>query len=246
MSTAHQPRRTTLSTFRSLRSPYAFWFTTHLNYRTAAWLAWGCHNIGLTPNQVSWLSLIITLSGPAILGWFGPVSDTVGALTILFCTQAGYTLDCTDGTLARATGQGSRFGQLLDKVIDTAVMLLLPALLYFPARNRQGGELFGEDGVLAITFFAITVRGLMATLSWLKEYVERDGDRVVKDARARNLGYYVRRGIGTSTDTSLFYLILGAAWAGGWYWTWMAAYSCWLALVWAGYLALTYRDLRSV
>jgi phosphatidylglycerophosphate synthase len=225
------------------RSPLAFWVTYHVNNPLGAVLAWVCFHARLTPNMVSWISLVATLSGPLLLCFWHPASRIVEALILVGCLQLGYTLDGADGMLARVAKQGSRFGQLLDKLIDSMVMLLLPPLLYFASQGRQSIEPFGEQGILLITFLAILSRGLLATLLWLKEYVERAADRTVQDTRARNLAYYLRRGIGQTTDTSTFYLALGLAWVTGFFWWLMAVYSIWILVVWSGYMGLTYRDL---
>lgn len=221
----------------------AFWVTYHVNNPLGAVLAWLCYHARLTPNMVSWISLLVTLAGPVLLCFWHPASLATEALILVGCLQLGYTLDGADGMLARVAKQGSRFGQLLDKLIDSIVMLSLPPLLYFASAGRQPAEPFGESGVLLITFLAILSRGLLATLLWLKEYVERGADRTVTDIRARDLGYYLRRGIGQTTDTSTFYVALGIAWAAGCFWSLMAAYSLWILAVWGGYLGLTYRDL---
>lgn len=225
------------------RSPLAFWVTYHVNNPVGAVLAWVCFRAHLTPNAVSWISLIATLSGPLLLCFWRPTSLIQEALILVGCLQLGYTLDGADGMLARVAKQGSRFGQLLDKLIDSIVMLSLPPLLYLAAGGRQPVEPFGDDGVVVITFLAVLSRGLLATLLWLKEYVERGADRTVTDTRKRNLVFYLRRGVGQTTDTSSFYLLLGLAWAIGLFWWLMALYSLWIFVVWCGYLALTYRDL---
>jgi len=221
----------------------AFWVTYHINNPIGAVLAWLCYHARLTPNMVSWISLAVTFVGPVVLCFMHPASPVTEAVIIVSCLQLGYTLDGADGMLARVAKQGSRFGQLLDKLIDSIVMLILPPLLYFLSIGRQPTEPFGDQGVVLITFLAMVSRGLLATLLWLKEYVERNADRTVSDTRARNFGYYLRRGLGQLTDTSTFYLILGAAWATGYYWWWMSLYSAWILTVLCGYLVLTYRDL---
>jgi len=237
------PRGATLQQFLDGRSPLAFWVTYNVNNPIGACIAWLAFRLGMTPNQVSWMSLVVGLSGPAVLASGWSASRPIEALFILISLQAGYTLDGADGMLARVSAAGSRFGQMLDKLIDAMVLLLLPSLLYFASLGSQSSDPFGVQGILVVTFLAIFSRSLLAIHFWLKEYVERGGDRTVGDTRQRSLGYYVRRGIGQSTDTSSFYFMLALSWAFDCYWPFLAVYSTWTLVVWLAYLAVTYGDL---
>lgn len=89
--------------------------------------------LGVTPNTVSWLGLLLSvlaavLAGGGQLAWAGWVSLIGGALDML------------DGSLARATGQATRFGALLDSTLDRygeAVLLVGVAAYY--ATSPEGG-----------------------------------------------------------------------------------------------------------
>lgn len=244
MARIERSARPELKQFLACRSPMAFWVTYHLNNPVGAWLAWLCYRARLTPNMVSMISLLVTLSGPALLCFWQPASPLIEALILVISLQAGYTLDGADGMLARVTGQGSRFGQMLDKLIDSIVMLSLPPLLFFASQGSQPVEPFGQQGVIVITFLAILSRGQLSIHLWLKEYVERSGDRTVVDTRTKSFGHLFRRSVGLSTDTSIFYIALAISWATGQFWWLLALYSCWILTVWLGYAWLTYRDLR--
>jgi phosphatidylglycerophosphate synthase len=69
--------------------------------------------LGLTPNQLSFLGLAISLVAAAAvaMGW---------SMTALVVWWLGRLLDGTDGIHARATGQASSFGAYLDIVLDMA------------------------------------------------------------------------------------------------------------------------------
>lgn len=222
----------------------AFWVTYHVNNPIGAVLAWLFYHVRLTPNVVSLISLVVTLLGPTLLCFWHPNSPITEALIIVVSLQLGYTLDGADGMLARATKQGSRFGYILDKLIDALIIFAVPPLLYFASGHHQPAAPFGDEAILIITFLAITSRGMLATHLWLKEFVERGAARDVFDTRKRTLAYYVRRGGGQTTDTSTFYFAIAIAWATGGFWWLMFAYSIWTTLIWLGYLWLSYRDLR--
>lgn len=75
------------------------------------------YKIGLTPNTVSFISLIVTLGGLSILVLQDDISFTVSFLSVLVL-WFGYILDCVDGQLARVTKSGSKYGEWLDHTLD--------------------------------------------------------------------------------------------------------------------------------
>lgn len=80
----------------------------------------------VTPNQITFLSLLVALLADAALlgcpGWVGLAS----AALLLYLS---FVLDCTDGQLARVTGQSSTVGSYLDFLMDEikAVALIAAA-----------------------------------------------------------------------------------------------------------------------
>ncbi len=92
--------------------------------------------MGLTPNLVSIIGLLIAGAGAYLIGvgqWWA------GGLVILF---AG-AFDMFDGALARATGRASNFGALLDSTIDrvSEAVALLGVLAYYLSKNNDMGAL---------------------------------------------------------------------------------------------------------
>jgi len=78
----------------------------------------------VTPNQITILSFLVAL-GAVYLYFSGKF--LVGALV----WQAGYTLDCVDGSLARKKGKTSEFGAKLDHTLDKIKKILaIVALIY--------------------------------------------------------------------------------------------------------------------
>ncbi|MCD6188945.1 MAG: CDP-alcohol phosphatidyltransferase family protein [Thermococcus sp.] len=67
--------------------------------------------LGITPNQLTFLGLLISLLGAYFLA---QGSQRIAALILLF----GSLLDALDGALARLTEKTSRFGAFLDSTFD--------------------------------------------------------------------------------------------------------------------------------
>lgn len=79
--------------------------------RVARRLAAALEAVGLTPNGVSYLAILITIVGAVLIGTHHLI---VGAAVAGF----GSILDLFDGALARRTGQTSAWGGYLDSLLD--------------------------------------------------------------------------------------------------------------------------------
>jgi len=76
-------------------------------------IALGMGRLGLTPDALTLIGFAITVGGAFLIAqqlWL------IGGLVIFL----GGTFDMFDGTLARATGQVSRFGEFMDSAFDRA------------------------------------------------------------------------------------------------------------------------------
>ncbi|WP_200800347.1 CDP-alcohol phosphatidyltransferase family protein [Jatrophihabitans endophyticus] len=107
---------------------YSRWVNRSLGRHLAA-LAF---RVGLTPNQVTVLSGVCTLSAIAGIATVRPtaVSGVVVAVVLLL----GYALDSADGQLARLRGGGSPAGEWTDHVVDAlknATIHLAVAVCWF-------------------------------------------------------------------------------------------------------------------
>jgi phosphatidylglycerophosphate synthase len=71
---------------------------------------------GITPNQVTWMSIAVGLVAAAVFAIGVRWLDIVGAVLL----YASFILDCNDGSLARYTGNFSRYGGWLDMIADRA------------------------------------------------------------------------------------------------------------------------------
>jgi len=71
---------------------------------------------GITPNQVTWMSIAVGLVAAAVFAIGARWLDIVGAVLL----YGSFILDCNDGSLARYTGNFSRYGGWLDMIADRA------------------------------------------------------------------------------------------------------------------------------
>ena len=81
-------------------------------------LAAGAHQLGLTPNQVTYVSAAFTFAGLLLLA-AAPATWWVGVV-VAAALVLGYAFDSADGQLARLRGGGSMLGEWLDHMIDSA------------------------------------------------------------------------------------------------------------------------------
>lgn len=108
-------------------SLYSRWINRPLG-RILAAAAAGC---GLSPNQVSVISMVATLSGLVVMATASPTVWTgiaTGLLLIL-----GFALDSADGQLARLQQRSSRIGEWLDHLIDSGKMVCVHAAVLIAA-----------------------------------------------------------------------------------------------------------------
>jgi phosphatidylglycerophosphate synthase len=100
-----------------------FW-TEILTRPFAALALVGLERTPVTPNQVTFLSLLVAvLAAVVLVAWPGWAGLVVAALVL----QASYVLDCVDGQLARLRGIGSPIGHLLDFLMDEIKAFLILA-----------------------------------------------------------------------------------------------------------------------
>lgn len=99
---------------RSLK-PQDLRFNNWVCRPVAAVLVWLLFYVPITPNQITFLSLLVALlSDAALLFCPGGTGLASAALLLYFA----FVLDCTDGQLARLRGQTSSVGSYLDFLMD--------------------------------------------------------------------------------------------------------------------------------
>ena len=76
------------------------------------YLAWVFLRLGMSANQVTYLSGIVGVAGLALLGTTSVPIRVLGALL----ANMWIVLDCVDGDIARCTNTSSQYGHFLDRV----------------------------------------------------------------------------------------------------------------------------------
>jgi phosphatidylglycerophosphate synthase len=111
---------------------------------------------GITPNQVTWMSIAVGLLAAAVFAIGVRWLDIVGAVLL----YGSFILDCNDGSLARYTGNFSRYGGWLDMIADRAKEYIVFAGVAI------GGVRMHEPAVWGLALAAIvaqTVRHMVDT-----------------------------------------------------------------------------------
>lgn len=113
---------------------------------------------GLTPNMLTLLGFLGSLGGATAIatGHF-----LVGGLVVLFSS----VFDLLDGPLARAKGQATPLGALLDSTLDrlSEIALFFGLLLFYTTRSLRGESLLvylGLTGSLMVSYVRARAEGL--------------------------------------------------------------------------------------
>lgn len=112
-------------------------FSEAVSQRLGALVAMGAARVGVRPTTLTLTNLVIGLAvATAVITRSGHWSAWVGVLALVGW-QVAYVLDCSDGQLARGTGQGSAAGARVDILCDVASQVALVAALSSVAWHRS-------------------------------------------------------------------------------------------------------------
>ncbi|MBC7764054.1 MAG: CDP-alcohol phosphatidyltransferase family protein [Candidatus Saccharibacteria bacterium] len=120
-------------------------------------LAAFCYRLGMSPNQVTVASGLITALGIVTM-LAGPPHPARG-IAVALLLVLGFALDSADGQVARLTGRGSAAGEWLDHVVDAAKIvsihaaILIVAFRFFPVGGAWLLVPLGFQLVAIVTFF---------------------------------------------------------------------------------------------
>ncbi len=122
-------------------------WTLYVNRNLGAILAYLSYKSQLSPNQVTLLSLITSLTAH-LLYYFLP-NTFVSYFLLIAIYQIAYSFDCADGQLARVIQQSSYLGKWLDVAIDLFSILCLPlVMVIYNAVHYQESVVFILLGLL--------------------------------------------------------------------------------------------------
>ena len=142
--------------------PYSLYVNRPLGRVFAA----AAFQIGLTPNQVTYLSALCTFGGLFLIA-LAPATWVTG-IAVAILLVVGYALDSADGQLARLRGSGSLQGEWLDHMIDSVkvasvhLAVLVSAYRHFDLERAWLLVPIGFSIVSGVHFFGMILVDLMA------------------------------------------------------------------------------------
>ena len=154
------------------RSRTCFWVAEQFSYRIGAVIAWGALRLGLHPNVITLLALAAGLSGVAVACWPG-VDRAIGGIALVAGLLGSCALDCADGTVARLRGNASGFGNVLDRIGDLTLSLVLAGALGVTALGQPGPWLpiSWQPFVLV---WSLVPKQVLSVVAWLKDRSENN------------------------------------------------------------------------
>lgn len=229
--------------FWEMRGRQTIWFTQHVGYRLGAGVALLASRTGVTPNMLSILSAMITVASPMLAVYFGLGSWAAG-LVLVLGLQIGYAFDCADGPLARATGQGSSFGVLMDKISDLSSGMVFPCVMAYGAGHFYYQlEDSRPDYTLRVLLIVLILRVILSVLMWMKELVVYDADRLKEDPRGHTFWWRAKKAVSLYIDEPVYRLGIALAWCAGLFWEFIIIYSVGIFLITLVYLASSKKEM---
>ena len=129
--------------------------------------------LGVSPNALTWFGLVLALGTAVIIGCGHLIA---GGIMVL----VSGAFDMLDGALARATGRITRYGGVLDSIVDrfSEAALMLGVLVYYltSAADAPAFNLLAREWSLLVTALAI------AAASW-PSYVRARAEAAGIDGR---------------------------------------------------------------
>jgi phosphatidylglycerophosphate synthase len=132
-------------------------YSRFVNRKIGRVLAAASFHLGLTPNQVTFISAGFSTVAIAMIALVRPTP--VAAITIALALLLGYAFDSADGQLARLRGGGSPAGEWLDHVVDAVktsalhLAVLIGWYRYYDVSERTLLIPIGFTLVAAVFFF---------------------------------------------------------------------------------------------
>ncbi|MCE9573572.1 MAG: CDP-alcohol phosphatidyltransferase family protein [Deltaproteobacteria bacterium] len=126
------------------------WFTQHIARPPAAVVVWGLAGTPVTPNQVTFLSMVVCAGAGAMLALLPGHLWLVLAAAVY---ELSFILDCADGMLARIRKIASPLGHLLDFLMDELKAMLIFGCVAIRMWRDTGDErllLIGIGGVFCL------------------------------------------------------------------------------------------------
>lgn len=104
---------------------------------------WIGYDLGITPNQVTWGRLFVFIPGWLTWVYKNELAQSTGlpwqffGVIALVVITTVIVFDIVDGALARETGQVTKYGKVLDPLVDKFITYST-LILFWPAINKVG------------------------------------------------------------------------------------------------------------
>ncbi|AUG31274.1 CDP-alcohol phosphatidyltransferase [Microbacterium hominis] len=170
-------------------------YSLYVNRPVGRVIAAGAYTWGLSPNQVTAVSAVLTFTGVALLALVPP--STALGIGVWLLLAAGYAWDSADGQVARLRGGGSLAGEWLDHVVDAAKLVSLHIAVAIGAFRFFGLPLawtlvpLGFAIVATVTFFAMILNDLLRARSGVPQAAEAGGSSPLRSVLGLPVDYGV-------------------------------------------------------
>ena len=186
-------------------------YSRFVNRPVGRYLAAAAYQAHLTPNAVTAISALFSLTAVILIAGVAP--SCIAGIAICLCLVLGYAFDSADGQLARLRGGGSPAGEWLDHMVDATKIssLHLAVLIGFYRFGEWPGTGWmlvpiGYTVVAAVMFFGMT----------LMDQLRRQHVAAVPTPATSGRPTLIRSLLVLPTDYGLLCLIFGLfAWQAG-------------------------------
>ncbi len=146
----------------------------------AALLVYWLQHTAITPNQISFVAILVAAIGVGLLvGWTTWIGLIVAALVL----QLAYVIDCVDGQLARIKQMTSPVGALLDFMLDEVKAFLVLGGAAVRLWRLQHDDKFLLIGIVGLCAAASGIT--LTTFMRRDEYLAATGGKAVLPATER-------------------------------------------------------------
>lgn len=193
-------------------------YSVYVNRRVGRYLAAGAHRVGLTPNQVTGISALFTLTGIVMIAAVDPSPGAGVAIWLLLAL--GYAWDSADGQVARLRGGGSVAGEWLDHFVDSGKVIGLHLAVLVGLYRAGVGDAYLWVPlffalVAGMTFFGMILNDLLKTARGVPSSSTRGGGSSLRSVLLLPTDYGVVCAVfvlwGWSTAFQVGYALLFAA-----------------------------------
>ncbi|MBA3851482.1 MAG: CDP-alcohol phosphatidyltransferase family protein [Chloroflexi bacterium] len=157
---------------RRYQGPEGLFWIRRINHPVGAMLALPLVRTRVTPNAVTIAGLLVHLAGALLVAVTAPPASPLAILAVVVVWQLAFSLDCSDGQLARARGQASAFGAWFDQLVD-----VVSHAAVYTSLSLYLVRAFDPDAAMAVLLActAVTLSLLQTFSTWQRaELISRE------------------------------------------------------------------------